>query len=73
MQKTSKIDHHFNGDITQLQKVKSEFSIKQINKLHKALITLEEKCNQQIANKYLNGFLEEKGVKTYTEYINSLI
>ena len=73
MQKILKNTHHSNDDILQLQKIKSENSIKQINKLHKALSTLEEKCNQQIANKYLKGFLENKGVETYTEYIDSLI
>lgn len=61
-----------NADIVDLQKIKSKNSIKQINKLHNTLITLEEKCNIQIAAKYLTGFLEEKGAKTYKDYINSL-
>jgi len=72
MDTPTKIDKDFRTRIMNLHKVKSENSIKQINKLHKALSTLEERCNDQIANKYLIGFLEEKGVHSYEEYINSL-
>ena len=60
-------------DFSHLYKVKSENSIKLINKLHNSLNILEEKCSQSVANKYLNGFLEEKGVNSYKEFIDSLI
>ena len=59
--------------LLELHLSKSEGSIKQINQLHKALTNLEQKCNKNIAHKYLVGFLEEKGVKSYEEYINSLV
>ena len=72
MDTPTKIDKDFRTKIMNLHKVKSENSIKQINKLHQALHSLEEKCDEQIANKYLVGFLEEKGVHNYEEYINSL-
>ena len=72
MDTPAKIDKDFRTKIMNLHKVKSENSINQINKLHRALSNLEEKCNEQIANKYLVGFLEEKGVHSYEEFINSL-
>jgi len=55
------------------KQVKSPNSIKLINKLHKSLTNLENNCNTRIANKYLIGFLEEKGVRSYEEFINSLV
>jgi hypothetical protein len=72
MDTPTKISKDFRTKIMNLHKVKSENSIKQINKLHQALSSLEERCDEQIANRYLVGFLEEKGVRSYEEYINSL-
>lgn len=58
--------------LLKLQKIKSNKNIMQVNKLHTTLTSLEIKFNQQIANKYLVGFLEDKGVKSYDDYIDSL-
>lgn len=68
-----KIAKDFKSSFSNLGNIKSEKSINQINKLHSVLINLEEKCNKSIANKYLIGFLEDKGVHSYEEYINSLV
>ena len=68
----TKINNELRTKIMNLHHVKSENSIKQINNLHMVLSSLEEIRDEQTANKYLNGFLEEKGVSNYEDYINSL-
>jgi len=58
---------------TRLENIKSSNSINQINRLHRTLITLEEKCNMKVAENYLIGFLEQNGVNSYQDYIDSLV
>ncbi len=72
MKTPEKIVKDFNSKISKLCKTKSENSISQINNLHKSLINLEIKCDKSVAHRYLIGFLEEKGAKSYEEYIENL-
>jgi len=51
---------------------KSENSILEINKIRNTISLLEKKHNNQIAKKYLNGFLEEKGFASFKEFVTSL-
>ncbi len=61
-----------NSIIDEIKRIKSPKSILQILKLHQSLNDLESKCSVRIAEKYLNGFLESKGVKSFTEFIKEL-
>lgn len=51
--------------------ITSTETLKSINKLYHILFSLESKAGKQAANKYLEGFLEEKCM-TYSEYIQNL-
>ncbi len=51
---------------------KSANSILQINKIRNAVSTLERKLNNEIAKKYLTGFLEERGFVSFKEFVTSL-
>ena len=62
-----------NSIISEIQRIKSPNNIKQISKLHHALIKLEKNCSNTIAEKYLAGFLEDKGVRSFKEYISGLV
>ena len=72
MNSPKKANIGYRKNLLKLQNIKSAQSIQLINKLHRSLYNLEEKCNENIAKKYLIGFLEEKGVNSYEEFINSL-
>jgi len=50
------------------EEITSSKAIKIINKLHHILFSLESKSGKEVAKKYLEGFLEEKGM-SYQEYI----
>ncbi len=63
----TKIDPAF----SELQKVKSTNTNSQINKLHNTLSAIERKSNVEVAKKYLNGFLEERGINSLKQFINS--
>jgi len=73
MEHLPKNPHGIDNIPTKLERIKSSNSINQINRLHSTLIKLEEKCNMKVAEKYLVGFLEQKGVNSYQDYIDSLV
>lgn len=53
--------------------LKSANSILEINKIRNTISLLEKKHNNQIAKKYLNGFLEERGFVSFKEFLTSLV
>jgi len=55
--------------LIEMQRAKSPQSIFEMNKLNKTLSNLEDKCDIHIAQKYLNGFLEDKGADSLEEFL----
>ena len=61
-----------NTILTKVQYPKSAQSIFEMDKLNKTLSKLRDKCSAIIAQKYLTGFLENKGANTLEEYLAKL-
>jgi len=72
MKTPEKITELFSKRIERLYKTKSQSSINQVNELHQSLVSLEKTRDQHVADKFLVGFLEDKGFRSYEEFINSL-
>ncbi|MCF6350068.1 MAG: hypothetical protein L3J23_03435 [Flavobacteriaceae bacterium] len=62
----SKIDPSF----LDLQKIKVTKNIYKINKLYNTLVLIERSSSVEVAKKYLNGFLEERGINSLKQFIN---
>lgn len=65
MQNSDSLNLDFEG-------TKSANSILEINKIRNTISLLEKKHNNQIAKKYLNGFLEERGFGSFKDFVTSL-
>ncbi|MEE9349877.1 MAG: hypothetical protein V3U80_07510 [Flavobacteriaceae bacterium] len=57
---------------SEIRRIQSPKSMLEINKLNKILNSLEKRCNVNVAEKYLNGYLENKGVKSFNEFVSKL-
>ncbi len=68
------IDKNPQGDtiISEIQRIKSSESIIQINRLQKTLTEIEINCSSKVAEKYLNGYLENRGVTSFKDFIANL-
>jgi 3-methyladenine DNA glycosylase Tag len=69
----SKISSKIDPAISTLQEINTTGNIDEIDKLHHKLFTIETNNNVNVAKKYLSGFLEERGVNSLKEFINSIL